>query len=297
MKIGIIGAGNWGQALFYAFSQKNDVSITSRHPHPLPRFVSLEEVLKIEYLVLVLPAQVIRPWLEEHPISPEHKILVASKGIDIQTKQFLNQILERYVPQDHLAYLSGPSFAAEVKKGLPTAVVVSSANRDLAATYAEAFPDFMKAYIDDDVIGAEVCGAYKNVIAIAAGISDGLELGNNARAALLARGLVEMERFGGTFGARTRTFLGLSGAGDLFLTASSPLSRNYRVGVGLAKGRSLNEILEELGEVAEGVYTSKAIFDIAQERRIYTPIAAEVHAILQGKDPKKSIDDLLKKEG
>ncbi|MRI59267.1 MAG: NAD(P)H-dependent glycerol-3-phosphate dehydrogenase [Epsilonproteobacteria bacterium] len=297
MKLGIIGAGNWGQALYYAFSQKNEVLITSRHRHALPHFRPLEEVLELEYLVLVLPAQVIRPWLQEHPLSPRHKILVASKGIDIQTKEFLNQILERYVPHDHLAYLSGPSFAAEVKKGLPTAVVVSSTNTSLASVYADAFPDFMKAYVDDDVIGAEVCGAYKNVIAIAAGISDGLELGNNARAALLARGLVEMERFGRAFGARTQTFLGLSGAGDLFLTASSKLSRNYRVGLGLAKGMGLDQILADLGEVAEGVYTAKAIYEIAKDLEIYTPIAAEVYAILQGKDPRRSLDDLLKKEG
>ena len=295
MKIGIIGAGNWGQALHFALSRKNEVYITSRHKHPLPHFVSLDEILKIEYLVLVLPAQVIRTWLREHPISPDHKLLVASKGIDIQTRQFPNEILEAYLPKEHLAFLSGPSFAAEVKKGLPTAVVVSSTNPTLAQTYADAFPDFMKAYTDDDVIGAEVSGAYKNVIAIAGGISDGLELGNNARAALLARGLVEMERFGRAFGAKTQTFLGLSGAGDLFLTASSRLSRNYRVGLGLAKGKGLEEILKELGEVAEGVYTAKAIYDLAKEHGIYTPIADEVYAILQGKDPRQSIVDLLKR--
>ncbi len=296
MKIGIIGAGQWGSALYFAFLQKNEVFITSRHRHDLPNFTTLQKVLSCEYLVLALPAQVIRPWLVSHPISRDHKVLLASKGIDIQTGKFLNQILEEYLPLEHLAFLSGPSFAAEVRKALPTAVVVNSKNVELATQYADAFPDFIKAYVSDDIVGAEIAGAYKNVIAIASGISDGLELGNNARAALLARGLVEMDRFGKHFGAKDETFLGLSGAGDLFLTASSKLSRNYRVGLGLARKESLETILKKLGEVAEGVYTAKAIYSIAQKSGIYTPIANEVYAILNGKDPKQSIIDLLERK-
>ncbi|SMC09761.1 NAD(P)H-dependent glycerol-3-phosphate dehydrogenase [Nitratiruptor tergarcus] len=295
MKIGIIGAGKWGTALHFALLQKNEVYITSRHKHNLTNFVSLEEILTLEYLILVLPAQVIREWLQAHPLSPHHKVMLASKGIDIKTKKFLNQILEEYLPLNHLAFLSGPSFAAEVSKGLPTAVVVNSTNENLAKKYAAAFPDFMKAYISDDIVGAEIAGAYKNVIAIAGGICDGLQLGNNARAALLARGLVEMDRFAERFGAKKETFLGLSGAGDLFLTASSKLSRNYRVGLGLAQGKKVEEILKELGEVAEGVYTARAIYEIAKEYAIYTPIANEVYRILQGKDPKQSIIDLLER--
>ncbi len=296
MKIGIIGAGQWGSALDFALSQKNEVRITSRHPHDLPGFTTLEKVLECEYLVLVLPAQVIGSWLAKHPLKSHHKVLLASKGIDIQTGKFLNQILEEYIPKHHLAVLSGPSFAAEVRKALPTAVVVSGYEESLAKKYAAAFPDFIKAYTSDDVIGAEIAGAYKNVIAIASGICDGLELGNNARAALLARGLVEMDRFGKFFGAKDATFLGLSGAGDLFLTASSKLSRNYRVGIGLAKRKSLKDILAELGEVAEGVYTAQAIYAIAHRHHIYTPIADEVYAILQGKEPKQSIIDLLERK-
>ena len=296
MRIGIIGAGQWGSALDFALSQKNEVLITSRHHHDLLGFTTLKKVLECEYLVLVLPAQVIRLWLAEHPLAKYHKVLLASKGIDIQTGKFLNEILQEYIPIEHLAVLSGPSFAKEVRQALPTAVVVSSQNEELAKRYADAFPDFMKAYTSDDVIGAEIAGAYKNVIAIASGISDGLRLGNNARAALLARGLVEMDRFGKFFGAKDETFLGLSGAGDLFLTASSKLSRNYRVGIGLAKGKSLKDILASLGEVAEGVYTAQAIYGIAHHHNIYTPIADEVYAILQGKDPHQSIIDLLERK-
>ena len=144
------------------------------------------------------------------------------------------------------------------------------------------------------MVGAEVSGAYKNVIAIAGGVSDGLGLGNNARAALISRGLVEMTRFGEAFGAQTETFLSLGGAGDLFLTASSTLSRNFRVGLGLAKGLSMDDILEELGEVAEGVPTAKALYKIAKDKDIYLPIAQEVHAMIEeGKDPRQSVRDLL----
>jgi glycerol-3-phosphate dehydrogenase (NAD(P)+) len=295
VKIGVIGAGQWGRALHHALSKTHDAIITSRSPRKIEGFAPLEEVMEREYLVIALPAQIIADWLAAHPLRPYHKVLVASKGIDRKTHRFLNQIYEEHLPPKQLAYLAGPSFAAEVLRDLPTAVVVSSKSLDLAQRFADAFPDSIKAYTDDDVIGAEVAGAYKNVIAIAGGICDGLGLGNNARAALLARGLVEMERFGLHFGARPETFLGLAGAGDLFLTASSRLSRNYRVGVGLAQGKPLDTILAELGEVAEGVYTTEAITAIAKKEGIYAPIAGEVEAILGGKDPCQSLLDLLKR--
>ena len=157
-----------------------------------------------------------------------------------------------------------------------------------------ACPNFMKIYISDDVIGAEICGAYKNILAIASGICTGLLLGNNARASLMARGLVEMSRFGIYFGAKEETFLGLSGAGDLFLSASSELSRNFRVGLALAKGRKLDDVLEDLGEVAEGVFTTDAVLKLSKENDIYVPIANEVEKILHGKNPNDSIRDLLK---
>jgi len=295
MNIAIVGAGKWGEALQYALSQKNMVYITSREKKDLPNFVDLDYIFKnIEYIVIALPAQATREWLEKNRISPKKKILVASKGIDVKTGKFLNEIYEEYLPKENICFLTGPSFAKEVKEGLPTALVVNSTNLELAKKFANLFPDFIKTYISSDVIGAEIAGAYKNVIAIASGICDGLRLGNNARAALLARGLVEMERFGKYFGAKSETFLGLSGAGDLFLTASSKLSRNYRVGLGLAKGEELRNILDSLGEVAEGVYTVKAIVKLSQKYDIYTPIADEVFMILKGKNPQISLKDLLR---
>lgn len=295
MKIAIIGAGKWGQALYHAFSQKNEVVISSRHTKPIQNFVPMSEALACEYLVIAIPAQSVRGWMEENFVDHGQKILVASKGIETSTGAFLNEVYGSFVPADRLAFISGPSFAAEVQRSLPTALKISSTNIKLAQIFADALPDFIKGYVDDDVVGAEVAGAYKNVIAIAGGVCEGLNLGNNARAALISRGLVEMTRFGEAFGARIETFLSLGGAGDLFLTASSTLSRNYRVGLGIAQGKSMNEILQELGEVAEGVPTAKAIHKIAKEKEIYLPIAQEVYAMIEeGKDPMESVRDLLR---
>ena len=294
MKLAVIGAGKWGQALYHAFSQDNEVVISSRTPKDIPNFVTVEDALEHEYLVMAIPAQFVRGWMEEHFVDKGQKILVAAKGIETSTGAFLNEIYGEFVDADRVAFISGPSFAAEVKQSLPTALVISSTNAELAHTYAKALPGFIKGYVSSDVVGEEVAGAYKNVIAIAGGVCDGLKLGNNARAALISRGLVEMTRFGEAFGAKTESFLSLGGAGDLFLTASSTLSRNYRVGLGLAEGKAINQILEELGEVAEGVPTSKALFKIAKSREIYLPIAREVYAMIEeGKDPKASVADLL----
>ena len=294
MKLAIIGAGKWGQALYHAYSQNNDVVIHSRTPKDIENFVSLDKALERKYLVMAIPAQFVREWMEDHFEDRGQNILVAAKGIETSTGAFLNDIFSQFLPDERLAYISGPSFAAEVKQSLPTALMISSTNTALAQTYADALPEFIKGYVDDDVVGAEVSGAYKNVIAIAGGVSDGFNLGNNARAALISRGLVEMTRFGEAFGARAETFLSLGGAGDLFLTASSTLSRNYRVGLGLAKGKSMDNILAELGEVAEGVPTAKALHKIAEDKDLYLPIAEEVYAMIEeGKDPHQSVKDLL----
>jgi len=294
MNIAIIGAGKWGTALYHAYSQDNDVVISSRSVKDMENFVPMNEALQREYLVMAIPAQFVRGWMENNFVDHGQNILVAAKGIETSTGAFLNEVYGSFVPPERLAFVSGPSFAAEVMKSLPTALMISSTNEALAQTYAEALPSYIKGYVSDDVVGAEVSGAYKNVIAIAGGVSDGLGLGNNARAALISRGLVEMTRFGEAFGAQTETFLSLGGAGDLFLTASSTLSRNFRVGLGLAKGKNMDEILEELGEVAEGVPTAKALYKIAKDKKIYLPIAQEVYAMIEeGKDPRESVRDLL----
>jgi len=295
MKIAVIGAGKWGQALYHAYSQNNEVVITSRHKKDIENFVEVSEALEYEYLVMAIPAQFVREWMSENFVDKNQKILVASKGIETSTGAFLSDVYEEFISSDRLAFISGPSFASEVQRSLPTALIISSTNEKLASLYANALPSFIKGYISDDVIGAEVAGAYKNVIAIAGGVCDGLKLGNNARAAMISRGLVEMSRFGVAFGAKEETFLSLGGAGDLFLSASSTLSRNYRVGFGLAQHKTLDEILEELGEVAEGVPTSKALHQIAQKNDLYLPIASEVYKMIyEHKDPMQSVQDLLK---
>ena len=293
--ISIIGAGKWGQALWFAIKEAGfNPLITSRNKKDLTNFVSIKEALNCEYLIITIPSFAIKNWLEQNFINKNQKILVAAKGIEENSLKFLNQIYEEFIDSNNLAFLSGPSFAAEVIKKLPTAVVLNSKNKSLYNEFSSFFPSFIKTYYSDDIIGAEIAGAYKNVLAIASGICEGLNLGNNAKASLIARGLVEMERFGRVFGAKSETFLGLSGAGDLFLTANSVMSRNFRVGLGLAKNKSLDEILNELKEVAEGVKTTYAIAKLAKIHNIYTPIANEVKLILDGKNPQNSLKDLLK---
>lgn len=295
MRVGVVGAGKWGSALAFAMSEKNEVFITSRSPRDLPNFVSLEEILACEYLIITVPAQEIGTWLEQNFHFSGQKILVASKGIEARSGRFLNEIYSQHLPDENIAFLSGPSFAVEVMQSLPTALVINSKNEQLSEEFGALFPFFIKTYTSSDVIGAEVAGAYKNVIAIAAGICEGMGLGKNAAAALISRGLVEMQRFGMAHGANADTFVGLGGAGDLFLTASSPMSRNFRVGLGIAEGKTQTQILLELGEVAEGIGTSYALQKLGKERGVYLPIAQEVYAMLEGKSPKDSMRDLLSK--
>jgi glycerol-3-phosphate dehydrogenase (NAD(P)+) len=294
-KIAVIGAGKWGSALQFALGFKQKCLITNRTKKDIKNFVDLNEALDCEYLVISISTQHIKQWLEEKFVFKNQKILVASKGIDANSGKFLKQIYKQFVPLKNLGFISGPSFASEVQKALPTALVINSKNKQLYDEFSLFFPDFIKIYYSDDIIGAEIAGAYKNVLAIASGICDGLGLGENARASLISRGLIEMSRFGRFYNSKDETFLGLSGAGDLFLTASSQLSRNFRVGLGLAKNKQLDTILEELGEVAEGVKTSEAIYNLAQKNNIYTPIADEVKFMLNGKNPKLSLKDLLSK--
>ena len=292
-QVAVIGAGKWGQALHYALSTKQNTFISSRTKRQIKNFITLEEALECEYLIITIPSQEIRAWLKQNFIFKKQKILVASKGIEAKTGMFLNEIYAQFVPSSNIGFISGPSFASEVIQGLPAAIVINSKSKKLYNEFKDFFPDFLKTYYSKDVIGAEIAGAYKNVLAIASGICEGLNLGNNARASLISRGLVEMQRFGKYFGAKKSSFVGLSGAGDLFLTASSTLSRNYRVGLQLAKNKKLDEILKDLGEVAEGVKTADAVIHLSKKHNIYTPIALEVQKVLQGKNPKDSLKDLL----
>ncbi|KAA6234064.1 NAD(P)H-dependent glycerol-3-phosphate dehydrogenase [Campylobacter sp. LR291e] len=293
-KIAIIGAGKWGLALKNAINENYSCVITSYSKKNIKDFVSIEEALKAEFLIFVLSTQGILPWLKEHFKNKNQKILLASKGIDISTNSFLDEIFLKFVDKENFCVLSGPSFASEVMQKLPCGLVISGENLELCKKFASFFPSYIKTYIDSDIKGAEICGAYKNVLAIASGISDGLNLGNNARASLISRGLIEMHRFGKFFGAKEETFLGLSGAGDLFLTATSTLSRNYRCGLMLSKGLSKDEIIKELKEVIEGIPTAYGLQELAKKNDIYTPIVNEVVAVLNGKNVKDALSTLLK---
>lgn len=291
--ISVIGSGKWGSAIAHAISLNNKVNICPFNKKD-GDYISIDEAKKSEYLVFALSAQGTYDYLKTNFANiNNNKVLIASKGI--YEDMFLHDIFSKFFDKENICVLTGPSFAAEVSKNLPTALVISGINENLNQEFAAFFPNFIKTYTDTDVIGAEICGAYKNIIAIASGICDGLELGNNARAALISRGLIEIARFGKFFGARDNTFLGLSGAGDLFLTASSTLSRNYRVGLMLAKGYSKEQIYKELQEVAEGIATTKSVCKIAKTNNIYCPIANEISLILDGKDVKISLQDLLKR--
>lgn len=293
-KIAVIGAGKWGQALKRLISKNHDCVITNRNYKDIPNFVSQEEALNSEYLIFAIPSQATRKWLEEHFFNNNQKILIASKGIDRNGNKFLTDIFREFLPLQNISYLSGPSFAKEVMEDKPFALNISSVNPLLCEEFASLFPqDIVKTYTSNDYIGSQICGAYKNVISIASGICVGLNLGENAKASLLSRGLVEMDRVGKSFNCKSETFLGLSGAGDLFLSANSVLSRNFRVGLGLAKGQNIEDILNELGEVAEGIDSSYSISSLAKENNIYTPIANEVVNILQGKNVKQAVKDLL----
>ncbi|NPA12011.1 MAG: NAD(P)H-dependent glycerol-3-phosphate dehydrogenase [Epsilonproteobacteria bacterium] len=293
--ISVIGAGAWGSALYFAIKENHNALITSRKKRNIEGFVDIEKALESEYIVFVIAAQGAYEFLKKWGWKlQDKKILIASKGIDTKSLKFLDEIFKMYVNEENLAFISGPSFAKEVMQKKPTALVIASQNQSLAKEFASFFPKFIKIYIDSDTKGVEIAGAYKNVIAIAAGISEGLHLGNNARAALISRGLVEMSRFAMCFGAKKDTFLDVAGSGDLFLTATSTMSRNYRVGINLAKGKMLEDILNELGEVAEGVYTTEAIYKISKSKDIYTPIASEVYEIIyKGKSPQESLISLL----
>ncbi|MFC2074075.1 NAD(P)-binding domain-containing protein, partial [Campylobacterota bacterium] len=165
MKIGVIGAGKWGSALAFALSENNEVYITSRTPRDLDNFVSLEEILKLKYLVIAIPAQQIGSWLKDNFTYSGQKVLVAAKGIEATTGRFLNEIYAPYVPEENICFLSGPSFATEVMKSLPTALVINSISDETAIEFSNFFPSFIKTYISNDIAGAEVAGAYKNVIA------------------------------------------------------------------------------------------------------------------------------------
>ncbi len=320
MRIAIIGAGSWGTALGVLLTRKgHEVTLWTRSPEIAyallserrnPRFPFTNHLPQgltattdpavteqAELIVLAVPTQYLRTVLREYSFRLSAPVINAAKGIEQRTLLRISQLLQevaRIVPEQYVV-LSGPSHAEEVLQGLPTAVVVASESAELARYVQQVFssPAF-RVYTSSDVIGVELGGALKNVIAIAAGIVDGLGLGHNAKAALITRGLAEIQRLGIALGAEAQTFTGLSGLGDLVVTCTSPYSRNRSVGERLAQGEKLERILATMSMVAEGVPTTLSAYELSQRTGVEMPITAQMYAVLfEGKAPRQAAEELL----
>ena len=282
-RIAIIGAGAWGGAL------ANLTQINGYTPTIWSRSSSLiltEVVRDRTAIISAVSMAGVRSIISqvEGIIEPDCIIVTATKGLDAQTNCTPARLWQTAFPHNPIVVLSGPNLSLEIQRGLPAATVVASSDSHAASQIQTIFssPKF-RVYTNDDPIGVEIAGTIKNTIAIAAGACDGLKLGDNAKSALLTRGLAEMIRIGQYWGAKTETFYGLSGLGDLLTTCNSPLSRNYQVGYGLAQGQTLSEILANLQGTAEGVNTTKVLIQIAEQHQIYMPITVLVDRLLQGK--------------
>ena len=303
----IVGAGAWGTALantasragrkvtLWAFEKEvKEIIETSRENKMyLPGVMiepdievtnSLKDMKKTDAVLFVTPAQHFRKILKDAPkMDNSVPFVICAKGIELETGKMLSSILKEEQPERPYAILSGPSFAVETAKGWPTAVTVACDDKDIARNVANALSHkTFRPYISYDPIGAQICGAVKNVIAIACGIVHGEGMGDNARSALITRGLHEIWRLGNAMGAQRKTFMGMSGMGDLTLTCSSMQSRNFSLGVMLGQGRSLDDILQGRSSVTEGVHTSKAVEKIAQRHAVQMPICHAVYSVLEG---------------
>lgn len=326
MTTAIIGGGSWGTALASVLAEKGQVKLWARNPAAVASINDEHRNLKYqsdlvlsdritayssfaqclegaELVCLVVPSHAMRKTalaLRQH-LPKDVPIVSASKGIENDSLMTMDEVLTSILPaqyHEHLGYLSGPSFARETILKMATAVTVASNTPRTAERIQSIFStSTFRVYTSDDVIGVELGGATKNVIAIASGVVDGLKLGHNTRAALITRGLAEVTRLATELGANPLTLAGLSGMGDLVLTCSGDLSRNRKVGLELAAGRSLVEIIDSMAQVAEGVKTTKSVFDLSQRHSVEMPIATEVFNILyNNKPPAVALRDLMTRD-
>ena len=319
-KIGVIGAGSWGTALAILLNENgNDVTLwshreteaehmrQSRECSKLPG-IKIPEAVEItsdlkqavsgkKVLVMVVPSRCMRETAEllKECVAPGTYVISAAKGIEDETLFTMTDILEQVLPQTDVAVLSGPSHAEEVAKLLPTTCVIGAHTEETARFLQELFMGPMfRVYISSDMLGIELGGALKNVIALAAGIADGMGYGDNAKAALITRGSVEIGRLGIRMGGKPETFFGLTGIGDLIVTCASMHSRNRRAGILLGQGYTMKEAMKEVNMVVEGVYSAKAARALARKYDTELPIIEQVNQILfEGKDPKKVVADLM----
>lgn len=324
MRIAVLGAGAWGSALAISLSARHQISLWTKDPdhavemdsqrinqsflpgYSLPRSLKITSVLNealnaVDLALIVVPIAGLRETLRAVAASKIRvPILWGCKGFESETSYLPHQVVEEEYSSSlsFCGVLSGPSFAEEVAQGLPTALTLASKDADFSTKIAaELHSSRLRIYTSQDVIGVETGGAVKNVITIAAGISDGVGFGHNARAALITRGLMEITRLGLGLGGSMETFMGLAGVGDLILTSTGDLSRNRRVGLMLAEGKSLNDILNELGHVAEGVHTAQSVLQLGHQLNIEMPITQAVCSILhEGVSARSAVEVLLNRE-
>lgn len=323
--VSVFGAGSWGTALAILLAQKNRPTILWAHhaghaeqmrnehcnakyldgitfPEALVIENDLEKAVKASDLLLIaVPSHAFRETLEK--IKPNlhdrHRLVWASKGLEPRTHELLHEVVMDVIGDRHpFAVISGPTFAREVALGFPTAITVASADAQLAEDMATRLhAETFRAYMTDDYIGVEIGGAIKNVLAIAAGIADGLGFGANTRSALITRGLAEITRFGMHMGARHDTFMGLAGLGDLVLTCTDNQSRNRRFGLALAAGKTAEAAFREIGQVVEGAETARVLHELCNKHGIEMPISEEVYKVIyEHLDPHTAVRDLLHRE-
>ncbi|NQZ14037.1 MAG: NAD(P)-dependent glycerol-3-phosphate dehydrogenase [Alphaproteobacteria bacterium] len=317
-KIGVIGAGAWGTALSQALANTGrDVVIWAREEEVVESInnenenklylkeVSLNEALKAtndlaevcerDVLILMTPAQHIRSTLEtikEH-LRDDQPIIIGAKGIEKETGYLLSEVAEEIIPGKKVGVLTGPTFASEIGRGLPCAVTIAIKDKDAGEMVIEALGSrTLRTYLTDDLVGAQIGGAVKNVIAIASGVIEGRKMGESARCALITRGLTEISRLAKAMGAQKETLMGMCGVGDLMLTASSMQSRNFSLGVALGEGKTLEEILGDRIAVTEGVHTAKALRVMAKNNAVDMPISKAVYEFLH---EGISIEEVMKK--
>lgn len=320
-KIAVLGAGSWGTALSIILAHKgHTVNLWGRNEEHVENlrcsrtnakylpgvdlgenimmFTDILQCIKgCSIIVLAISSQGVRETLEKIKghVDKKHIFVNVAKGIENGTLLRVSQIVNSYYPHNHYVALSGPSHAEEVCKGIPTTIVSASKSRYAAEFVQDVFiTRSLRVYTNPDVVGVELGGAIKNVIALGAGISDGLGYGDNANAALMTRGIREIARLGEAMGASISTFAGLTGIGDLIVTCTSKHSRNRRCGVALGQGKSLDEAVTSIGMVVEGVYTTKAAYGLAKEYNVEMPITNEIYKILyEGCSAKEAVTNLM----
>jgi glycerol-3-phosphate dehydrogenase (NAD(P)+) len=324
MKIAFIGAGSWGTALsVVANDNHHDVRLWARNPEyikiiqetrsnpkylkdfTLPDDILVTSDIKVclkdvEAVVIAIASQAMRDWFEKYgQLIPENTIVIdVAKGIENKTLLTMSQVISEFRPELPYVVLSGPSHAEEVIKKLPTTLVSASKNRAVAEKIQDVFStDYIRVYTNPDVLGVELGGALKNIIALAAGITDGMGYGDNAKAALMTRGIKEITSLGSALGAAEGTFNGLTGIGDLIVTCTSIHSRNRRCGILMGQGMSRSEAEKEVGMVVEGIYATRAAYDLSHKLNIEMPIVNELYNVLYNNtDVLEAVKNLMQRK-